>query len=346
MSGVVDVHTHVLPRELVDLLASGEGPAGVSVRRERDGQLLISHLNGVACPAQRAFGDIDAKLAQMDRDGIETSIVSTSPSLFFYWLDSSETVDICRLINDSAARMARESDGRIQVMATVPMNDPAAAATELRRAHSELGMVGAQIGTSVGSRQLDSPDLEVFFAVADELRVPLMLHPYLDLVTDSVPASHNFNLGNVIAGPAETLMVASRLIVGGVLDRHPDLRFLLVNGGGAFPFQLGWLNFAYWAQEETRAVARRPPIEYLENFLFDSVVFDPKVLNFLVDKAGAERVMFGTNAPLTIGSSQIEEVRDGFAATAAGLILGGNARRVFGLEPVASVAVEGLGSSG
>lgn len=330
---VIDTHTHYIPGELLEFIESGQGPTGLAVERRGDKDPLIVHDNGLAYPVLEIFSDAGARLEQMDREGVDVTIVSLSPSLFLYWLEPEETAAACRLLNDAASRIAAGGGGRIQVMATVPMNDPEAAAAELRRARAKLGHVGVEIGTSIGSRQLDDPAFEPFFAAAEELAMPVMLHPYLSMIAPPDASMAGFHLANVVGNPVETFVGASRLIVGGVFDRHPELRVLLVHGGGAFPYQLGRLQHAYEVREETSRIAARPPISYLENLLFDTANFDPLALRFLIDRVGAQRVVYGTDLPFDMGDEAQERVRE-VAAEEAERLLGHNAAEAFGLEVV------------
>jgi aminocarboxymuconate-semialdehyde decarboxylase len=333
ISPVVDVHTHYIPEELIELIHSGKGPTGLTVERREGKDPLIIHDNGLRYPAFEVFRDHRARLAYMEERGIDVALISISPSLYLYWLDPGETAEISRILNDAAARMAREADGRLHAMATVPMNDPAAAAEELRRTREELGVVGVEIGTSVGTRQLDSPDLDVFFAAAAELGMPVMLHPYLSMITEPGTDTQGYHLANVIGNPLETFVAGCRLTVGGVFDRHPDLRVLLVHGGGAFPYQLGRLQHAYQVREETRITAKRSPLDYLDNLRFDTVLFEGAPLRYLLELVGPDRVLFGTDLPFDMGDdSALREVGDGSDQGLADRVLGGNALELFGIE--------------
>jgi aminocarboxymuconate-semialdehyde decarboxylase len=334
---VVDVHTHFIPEELVDLIDSGHGPSGLSVDRRPDKDPLIVHDNGLRYPALRIFRETGARLEYMDEQGIDVSVISIVPSLFLYWLEPAETAAACRLLNDAVGRMAAESGGRVAAMAAVPLNDPPAAAEELRRAHAELGVVGVEIGASVEATQLDDPELDVFFAAASELGLPVMVHPYVSMIAAPDAATSGFHLGNVIGNPVETFIAGCRLLVGGVFDRHPDLRVLLVHGGGALPYQIGRLEHAYEVREETSSVAGKPPLSYLDNLRFDSAVFDRRALQHLLALAGPERVLFGSDLPFDMGDGSALRLGEWADAETAGRVLGLNASELFGL-PLPSAA--------
>ncbi len=327
---VVDIHTHIFPLEVIDFIRSGKGPSGVRVEDRGGKEPLIVHGNGLAYPVFPAFHDSGAKLEQMDDDGIDVSVVSMGSSLFLFELDPKETARVHRVINDAAAAYAEAGDGRIVAMATVPMNDPAAAAEELRRAHA-LGLRGAHVGTSVESMMLDDRALDPFFAVAEELAMPVMLHPYTSMTGDPSPSLSGFHLSNVIGNPLETCVAASRLVVGGTFDRYPDLQVVLVHGGGSFPYQLGRLDHAYEVRTETKAAALRKPSSYLENVMFDTLIFDQRALRFLVSIAGPSQLMFGTDTPFDMRDLMARDAIAEIAPDAADDILGGNAIRAFGL---------------
>jgi aminocarboxymuconate-semialdehyde decarboxylase len=321
LTTIVDAHTHFVPLEFLDFLRSGSAATGMEVI-DRDGRdPLIAHDNGLQYPVFPLFHDPAEKLAQMDRDGIDVSLCSIVPSLFLYEIDPAQTLRAHRVINDAGAAYAQRSGGRIAALATVPLNDPALA---------EVGLVGVEIGPSVGEMMLDDRRLDAFWAAATELDVPVLLHPYLNMVAKPGPDLQGFHLANVVGNPVETFVAASRLIVGGVFDRHPELRVQLVHAGGAFPYQLGRLEHAYAAREDTRSVAEREPTAYLDRFLFDTIVFDERGLRFLLELVGADAVLFGTDLPFDMADlSALEALPRIASSEVAEKALGGNALRAY-----------------
>jgi aminocarboxymuconate-semialdehyde decarboxylase len=317
--------------ELVELVRRGEGPADLSLS-ERDGEdPLIVHENGLRYPVFPLFYDVEAKLEQMDRDGIDVALISLSPSLLLYWAEPTETVRVHRFINDAGAELARRGSGRLHALATVPLNDPPAAAEELCRARRELGVVGVEIGTSVGDTMLDDVALEPFFAAAEKLGTPVLIHPYTNMIATPGPPLAGFHLANVIGNPVETFVAAARLIVGGVIDRHPDLQVQLVHAGGAFPYQVFRLDHAWEVRSETKAGAQRRPSEYLRNFLFDTVTFDPRALGYLIELAGPNRVLFGSDLPFDMADLSALRMGHSGDRALADRILGENALAVYGI---------------
>jgi aminocarboxymuconate-semialdehyde decarboxylase len=329
---VVDAHTHFIPIEFVDFLRRGEGPASVRVVDREGKDPLVEHSNGLAYPVFEMFRDPAAKIAQLDRDGIDFAVSSIVPSLFLYDADPADTLRVHRVINDAGKLYAEQSGGRIAVLATVPLNDPGAAVDELHRACGELGLAGVEIGPSVGDVMVDHPELDPFFGAAEELDVTVMLHPYLNMIAAPGPDLAGFHLGNVAGNPYETFVAACRLVVGGVFDRHPNLRIQLSHAGGYFPFQMGRLQHAYGSREETRSVAQRPPLEYLGNFLFDSIIFEPAAMAFLIDAVGADKVVYGTDIPFDMADERgLETLRAVTSTEVFERVAGGNAIDAYGL---------------
>lgn len=326
---VVDTHTHFFPLSLLEATRAGRGPAGMSI--ERRGADEFVHHEGIAPYRLPPFVyDAGARLAQMDEDGIDVSLLAIVSNLFAYWLEPAETLAICQQANEDVAALAAQAPGRLFGLATVPLNDPEAAAAELRRAHG-LGLVGVEIGSSVGDLMLDHPSLDPFFAAAEELGLPVMIHLYLNMMMAPPRGAGDFHLENVIGNPLETQTAGYRLILGGTLDRFPRLEVQLSHGGGTFPYQLARLDHSYRLFAATRAIAQKLPSEYLGQLLFDSVIFGRKPLEFLIDLVGSDRVVFGTDRIFNMADLLALEVGRDERPPWAEAVLGANAQRSYRL---------------
>ena len=274
---IVDVHTHFIPHFVVD-----DGPERMFGVREEDGMLV--HPQGYRYPLSPEFLDAGAKLEQMDRHGIDVSVLSSAPTLFFYDEESGPAVEVARRSNDALAELVAGRD-RLEGLATLPLQSPADAALELRRAVLELGLRGAQIGTSCGSTPLDAPELEPVLAAADSLGVPLMLHPYY---VGPKPGLEDYYLTNSVGNPLDTCIAAVRLIHAGIFDRYERLAVVLVHSGGFLPFQIGRFDHAYEVRPEPKATLGRRPSEYLDRFFLDTITHADLPLQFLTSLIGAE----------------------------------------------------------
>lgn len=325
----VDIHTHYVPEQLVAEARRGDALDGLRVERV-DGQEWLIHRQGYRYPLVPAFYDLESRLASMDRLAVDVSVVSIAPTLFCYWLDAAAAVDFARRTNESLAEFVRGSGGRIRGVATLPMQDPAAAAAELRRAVGALALRGAEIGPAVEGLPLSDPRNRPVLEAAAELDVPLILHPYY---VGSRPGLEDFYLTNLVGNPLETTVCAARLILGGILDDLPGLRVVLMHGGGFLPYQIGRLDHGHRVRPEARG-CRQPPSAYLHRFWFDTVTHAAQPLRFLVDLVGADQVVFGTDFPFDMAAGPLAEQLRGVGLSPAGTvrIAGGNASQLFGLE--------------
>ena len=297
---VVDVHTHYLPPFVVDE-AKGGSVLGV---REEDGWLV--HPEGYRYPISPEFLDVGAKLAEMDRLGIDVSVYSIAPTLFFYEREPAEAVRFAQRANDALAELVETSD-RLLGFASLPLQDGERAAAELERSVVELGFVGAQIGTNCGPRPIDSPELAPVLAAAERLNVPLVLHPYY---VGPKPMLEDFYFTNSIGNPLDTCIAAARLIHSGALDRYPQLRVVLVHAGGFMPYQLGRLDHAFAVRREPKVAIEHEPSSYLARFWFDSITHSDDSLRFLATMVGLERIVLGTDLPFDMGDPvPLERIR-------------------------------------
>jgi aminocarboxymuconate-semialdehyde decarboxylase len=291
---VVDVHTHFIPRFVLDE-AAGPGVFGV---REDGGRLV--HPQGFGYPVTPDFHEPRAMLERMDEDGVDVSILSSSPTLFFYGEPADEAVAFARRSNDALAGLV-QGEARLHGLATLPLQAPVEAAAELERAVRELGLVGAQIGTNCGPQQLDDPALAPVLEAADRLDAPLLLHPYY---VGPKPGLEDFYLTNSLGNPLETCVAAVRLVHSGTLDRLPGLKPVLVHAGGFLPYQLGRFDHAYDVRPEPKARLGRRPSEYLGRFWLDTITHADAALGFLASLAGADRLVIGSDLPFDMGDQR------------------------------------------
>lgn len=289
----IDIHTHFIPLQIIDDARAGRALNDVRIERGSDTEWVI-HPQGYRYPLSPEFWDMEAKLRQMDELGLDASILSLSPTMLFYWADVGGASEFCRMANEKVAELSAQSGGRLHGMATVPLQDPERAVTELRDAVGRLGLRGVEIGTVMEETPLDDPKFDPFFSAVEEAGVPVMLHPYY---VGPKAQFNDFYMTNLIGNPLETTVAAARLILSGFLDRHPRLKVILVHSGGFLPFQIGRLDHGYEVRSETNAHISRPPSTYLDRFVFDTITHMDLPLKFLIDLVGKDNVVIGTDIP-------------------------------------------------
>lgn len=325
----IDIHTHFIPPEFVTDARAGRARDHIAVER-RDGIEWLVHPQGYRYPLSPEFFNLEAKLREMDRVGIDAAVLSLTPTLFFYWLDAGAAADFCRLANDALAAFVAQSE-RLHGVAVVPLQQPEAAAAELRRAVRDLGLRGAEIGTTVEQVPLDDRRFDPFFAAAAELDVPVILHPYY---VGTRPNLGDFYMTNLTGNPLETCVAASRLILSGFLDRHPALKLILVHAGGFMPYQIGRLDHGFRVRPETNAAISSPPSSYLRRFWYDTITHAGTPLRFLIDLVGGNRVVLGSDLPFDMADVHFREHLSAARLDPGTLdaVTGANAVALFGLN--------------
>ena len=238
----------------------------------------------------------------MDEAGIDIALLSIAPPLFLYWIEADGARGAASVMNDAIAAMVAAVPDRFAGLATLPMQDPDAAVAELRRSVQELGLRGAQIGANIEGLPLDDPSLRPVLEEAQRLRVPLLIHPYY---VGSTSGLDDFYLTNLQGNPWQTAVAASRLILSGTLDALPNLDLILVHGGGHLLYQIGRLDHGHRVRPEAAAPLLAPS-EYLRRFHFDTLTHSADATRWLVEKVGADRVLFGTDMPFDMGESALE----------------------------------------
>lgn len=295
-----DVHAHVVPTTLAQRLAADGGRCGVAAS-EADGRLRIAIGAGGPTPVRPDLLDIDTRLEAMDRAGIDVQLLSAWIGLTAYTLPDEQAVAWTRLFNETMAETVASRPDRFRGLATVPMQSGEAASAELEHAVRRLGLVGVQVATTVAGRELDDDAFAPFWATAERLRCIVVIHP--DQVLPGRPQSR-YVLSNFVGNAAETTIAAAHLVFGGVMERHPDLRVCLVHGGGYAPYQAARMDHGFAA--EPRLTDRRITLEpsaYLRRFYFDTVTHSPEVTRFLLDFAGTDHVVLGTDYPFEMGET-------------------------------------------
>jgi aminocarboxymuconate-semialdehyde decarboxylase len=290
----IDVHSHVLPRELIELIR--KKPRDYQMRVEGTGdteKFVRDDKHGT--PIYAEFFDADAKVEGMDRKGIDISVISVTPVVFFYWLSADAGLAACRVNNDGIAKMVAARPDRLRGMATLPLQDADASIAELERVVKEHGFRSIELGCRVQGELLADPKFRPVLKRAHELGVFIFAHPY---IAGEVPPDLNcYYLGNTAAMPFDTALMAAHFMFSGALDEMPNLKLILAHGGGHLPYQIGRLAHGYKVRSEARAKTKHSPLELLRRFYFDALTHDADALRYLISKVGADRVTIGTDAP-------------------------------------------------
>jgi len=329
---IIDVHIHFLSPHAIEGARRSASACGVRVLDDGPRPRLVVGDEAETRPLLEPLYTLSRHLAFLSERGIDAALFGPLMDVAGYSLPPASGAAWSRLQNEALAASLAEAGGRHWGLAAVPLQEPKLAAEELRFAVTRLGLRGAMIDPNALGRPLGDRAFDPLWQAAEELRAPVMLHPFL---LEAVERFGRHYLQNLVGYPFETTLAAASLILGGTLDRFPGLDVVLVHGGGFLPYHIGRFDRGHTAREEVRADGAAPPSGYLRRFHYDTLVQLPRALAYLVDLVGADRVLLGSDHPFWMGDPEpLEVVRQaGLAADAERAILGDNAARLFRLAP-------------
>lgn len=324
---IVDFHNHYYPPEYVEALRTSASVVKVTYDDEGNPCVHYPGDYNILVPGHR---DLDYRQGVLQEHGVDTQVLTfTTPGVHVEPADVA--IRLARQINDAFAKARRDRRGRFTALATLPLNDPAASVAELERAMKDLGLPGAMVFSNVNHVALSDDRFAPLWKKADELGAVIYIHP-----TDpaGVEAMLDFWLMPLVGFLMDTTLAASKLVFTGVVDRHPNIKWVLTHMGGAIPYLAERLDRGYRAFADCRRYIDRPPSEYLKTFYYDTVNFNPDAVAFAIAFAGPDHILAGSDYPHQIGSIPL------MIDTIRGLrvdddvkrkIFGGNASRLLGL---------------
>jgi aminocarboxymuconate-semialdehyde decarboxylase len=322
----IDTHAHYFPQSYIDLIAKHGQRCGTTVTQDATGRTFIQvGLMLRTGPITPLFIDLDARLKEMDRQGVQVHVLSLTQPMV-YWADDELGLQLCVAFNDAISAAHQKHPQRLFGFACLPFQNPGLALQELDRAAKLPGIRGVYIATVVRDRDLSDRSFFPVYARMEELGLPLFLHPMMI----NNERMKQYYLINLCGNPFETALAASHLIYGGVLDAFPKLEISLPHAGGALPILRGRLDRGFHTRNECKTIPR-PPSEYLKRFTYDTISYDDKILQDLVDLVGADRIMMGSDYCFDIAYEEPVKIvtrMKTLSEEQKQLILGENARRL------------------
>ncbi len=329
----IDMHAHVFSPSAKALMDQHYQPSEI-LTPDRDPYMFFAHPSSLAVDNEAIPSlvpkmiNLEPRAADMDKTRVDIQVVSPVPIQFFYWTDPELGNELARAQNNDVSELVKGDPDRFVAMGTLPMQDAAASVVEMRRAVKELDIRAFIISSNIDGVELSDRRFDPIYAEAVALDVPLFLHPFG--FTDGARL-RPFFMHNCVGQPLEEQIAVSHLIFGGVLDRHPGIKICIAHGGGYFPYYAGRMDHSWEYRPELRETISKPPSEYLRDLYYDTVVFRPDQLEYLVDIVGVDRVMMGTDYPFDM--QEFEPVTFVESATKLGAaerkkILGGTAAQL------------------
>jgi aminocarboxymuconate-semialdehyde decarboxylase len=291
-----DVHTHFIPPDVENWLKSNQQAVNAKWIQRDPAKADFLSVNGKwEFELKESFINPDLYLQEQEKAGVVHSLLSPIPQLFLYEFPAEITTELASVYNKSLADLVKAHSDRLSALATVPLNDPSLAAAELKKA-MDLGLKGAIVASSWSGNRLTEDQFIPFWEAANELKAIIFIHPLLN--TD--PRLGQRNMVNLIGVPWETTVCAADLLLSGYLDKYPQVKILLAHGGGLLPYQIGRLNKGAEMWKAVSANLKYSPQEYLKRFWYDSVLWNPGALQYLVNLVGKDRVVPGSDYPFDL----------------------------------------------
>jgi aminocarboxymuconate-semialdehyde decarboxylase len=323
---IVDFHTHFYPYPYLDELRKGGGQA--SLEQDSSGRYIIKYTgdyNILTSPLVL----LEDRLVEMDRTGVDVQVLSlTTPGVERE--NTQRGVKLAKVTNDAFSGIQKRYQ-RFRALATLPMQDPSAAADELERAYDGLGLKGAMIPSNVNGVPLDSPEFLPVFERAEKLGALIWIHPTSPMNSARMG---DYRLVPILGFGVDTTLTVLRLVFSGLLEKCPNLKLGASHLGGVYPLLRGRIDLASEVYPETGVNLQHPPSEYLKRIYVDSCGYDASVVGFVNSWLGPRRMLLGSDYPAQIADPaavarvKVLKIPDADKS----LILGGNASELLGIE--------------
>jgi aminocarboxymuconate-semialdehyde decarboxylase len=324
---IVDFHNHFYPPAYLDALRSGSSAVEVSIDDDGNPRIYYPGDYNIAVPGHR---DIDYREQVLKEHGVDTQVLTlTTPGTHVE--TPATAARFAALVNDAFAEVARTKRGRFTALATLPLNDVAASVKELERVCTQLGFRGAMLFSNVNGSGLNEDGFLPLYEAANQLGAVLYIHPTHPV---GVEAMTDCWLMPLVGFPMDTTLAAAKIVFSGIPERFPKIRWALCHLGGAIPYLAERLDRGFEAFSECRANIPRKPSEYLREFYYDTVNFNPAAIQLAIGFAGVDHILAGSDYPHQIGSipKMIETIRGLDVSDAdRAAIFGGNAVRLLGM---------------
>ena len=290
----IDFHAHFYPENYLQKLEASKGD--VRIEKNEKGEKMILSMGAKAGPVTPDFFDIDVRLDRIKEHRVDMQILS-APHPGVDRFSPAESAEMSRVINDGLAKVVKKYPKNFQALAMLPLIDTKLALRELDRAVLDLGFKGLCMLTNVAGKTSDSDFLLPVYERAQALGAPIFIHPTTPL---GAQVMQEWRLAIILGFEFDVVLSATRLAYSGILERFPDLHFVISHLGAGIPFLAGRIDRGY--HDPTCGIkTKRPTSAYLKELYCDTVSFYQPALKMAYEFYGPERMVLGSDFPLIIG---------------------------------------------
>jgi aminocarboxymuconate-semialdehyde decarboxylase len=282
--------------------------------------------------------DVERRIGHMDRLGIDVQVLSVPPPGADRF-EGEGALTLARAANDAIAAIGKKYPRRFAGLFTLPTSSVRASLDEISRSVGELGLRGFGCFTNLNGRALDSEELFPIYEKLAQLRLPVYLHPTAPLATEAVGIDI---MPTLIFGWAfDSTVAMTRLVYGRVLERFPEINFVVADVGGVLAFFAQRAMNIYTGRTEEirhRYGLKENPLDSFRRFYVDSADHPSSTLRCVLDFFGVERMVLGTNYPYgpeegcVLAKNSLKAIEElGLGKDEREKILGGNAEKILRL---------------
>ncbi len=326
----VDIHCHYFPEAYFKVFNEDGKRVNAEYHITDEGFFYKTpNSPNTAGPMAVKFMDLKQRIADMDQQGVAVQAMSLTAPMVYWGGEADLDHKLAAAWNDAASAGHLAYPTRLVAFCTLPMLYPDRAIEELNRASKLPGIRGVYMGTNINNKDLSDPLFEPIWTRIEELDLPVFLHPLQTVGGDRL---RKFYLSNLLGNPIDSAIAACHLIFGGVLDRHPKLRFGLAHGGGALLMLIGRIDHGWQVRPEVKQLPKAPS-SYLDRFFYDTVVHSKQIMEFVIRTVGAERVLIGSDFCFDMGYERPVQFLEQIDLTSEQrkMIMGGTAAKLLKL---------------
>ncbi|MEI6312285.1 MAG: amidohydrolase family protein [Bacteroidota bacterium] len=302
----IDIHTHIMPENLPKWSKIYGYSGFIHLDHHKAGCARMMRDDVFFREVQENCWSGEARIHDMNKQGVDVQVLSTIPVLFSYWAKPEHCYDISRFLNDHIASVVERYPKKYIGLGTIPMHASHLAVKELERCVTELGLAGIEIGSNINDLNLNEPEFFPIYEAAEALGACIFVHPWNMMGEKNIS---RYWLPWLVGMPAESSRAICSMIFGGVFEKFPKLKVAFAHGGGSFPMTIGRIEHGFLVRPDLCAIDNnKNPKDYLGKFYLDTLVHDPKVLQYLIDMFGANRIAVGSDYPFPLGEDNAGEL--------------------------------------
>lgn len=296
----IDTHTHIIPKHVPDFSKKFGYGDFITLDHHQAGKAWMMQGNKKFREIVENCWDADVRIAEMKQHGADMQVICTIPVMFSYWAKAKDGLEVSQFLNDDIANTVSKHPSHFLGLATVPLQDPKLAVGELERCMRN-GFKGVQIGSNVNDLNLGEDEFDEFFGACESLNAAILVHPWQMMGQAQMT---KYWLPWLVGMPAEISRAICSMIFGGVFEKYKKLKVCFAHGGGSFLPTISRIEHGWECRPDLVAIDNpNNPKNYLGKFWVDSHVCDHKMLQYVIDLVGADKVMQGSDYPFPLGEA-------------------------------------------